>query len=374
MSFHLYDIDEIFSSADGTVQFIELSVDNHSGENLLAGHTITVTENGVTHTFTFPTDLPSSATANTHFLIATQGFVNLGTGVTPNYIIPSGFLFTDGGNVTVNYAGVDSVTYGGDLPLDGSDSLNFTAGFIQTQGRSGTVGVASPTNFAGATGTVSVPGGGATINGTSGDDVLNGTVSADTINGLAGNDSLNGNGGHDTLSGGTGTDTAVVAARQQDVTTLDATHLVAGTIDLSMTSVERVKLTDKLIVFDTHPGEAAWQAQAILCAGFGEAGALGVLPQWISHASESVSMAALAQQVIDFYAPGISSAALVTYLYGSIAGVTPTQAQVDQFANDVGPGKSFATNGALLAFAASLQLNTDKMVDFVGTIQHLDLV
>jgi serralysin len=374
MTFHLYDIDEIFSSADGTVQFIELSVDNHNGENLLGAHSITVTENGVTHTFTFPADLPSSATANTHFLIATQGFVDLGTGVTPNYIIPSGFLFTDGGNVTVNYAGVDSVTYGGNLPLDGSDSLNFTAGFIQTQGRTGTVAVASPTNFAGATGTVSVPGGGSTVNGTNSDDSLSGTAGADTINGLAGNDTLAGNGGHDTLSGGTGTDTAVVAARQQDATTLDASHLVAGSIDLSMTSIERVKLTDKLIVFDTHAGEAAWQAQAILCAGFGEAGALGALPQWISHATETVGMSALAQQMIDFYAPGISSASLVTFLYGSIARITPTQAQVDQFANDVGPGKTYANNGALLAFAATLQVNTDKMVDFVGTIQHLDIV
>jgi serralysin len=374
MTFHLYDIDEIFSSADGTVQFIELSVDNHDGEGFWAGQFITVTENGVTHSFQFPTDLPSETTSNTHVLIATQGFVNLGTGVTPNFIIPSGFLFTDGGSVSVNYAGKDSVTYSGDLPLDGSDSLNFTAGFIQTQGRTGTVGAASPTNFAGATGTVSVPSSGSAINGTNADDVLNGTAGADTINGLAGNDNLSGNGGHDTLDGGTGTDTAVVNARLQDVTTLSSAHLVAGSIDLSMTSVERVKLADSLVVFDTHAGEAAWQAQAILCAGFGEAGALGALPQWISHATESVGMGTLAQQILDFYAPGISSAALVGYLYGSIAGVTPTQAQVDQFANDVGPGKTFATNGALLAFAASLSLNTDKMVDFVGTVQHLDIV
>jgi serralysin len=371
MSFHLYDIDEIFSNADGTVQFIELVVDDHSGEDLWAGKTITVTENGVVHSFTFPTNLPSAATSNTHVLIATQGFADLGI-VTPNFIVPNGFLFTDGGTVSVKYAGVDTVSYGGDLPLDGSDSLNFTSGFIQTQGRTGTVGIASPTNFSGATGTISLAG--SPIDGTSGDDVLNGTADADTIIGLAGNDNLLGNGGHDTLDGGSGTDTAVVNARLQDVTTLGPAHLTAGSIDLSMTSVERVKLADSLVVFDTHSGEAAWQAQAILCAGFGEAGALAALPQWISHATESVSMAALAQQIVDFYAPGISSAALVAYLYGSIAGVTPTQAQVDQFANDVGPGKTYASNGALLAFAATLQLNTDKMVDFVGTVQHLDIV
>jgi serralysin len=373
MSFHLYDIDEIFSNADGTVQYIELVVDDHSGENLWAGRTITVTENGVVHSYTFPTNLPSAATSNTHVLIATQGFADLGI-ATPNFIVPNGFLFTDGGTASIRYAGVDTVSYGADLPLDGSGSLNFTSGFIQTQGRTGTVGVSSPTNFAGATGTVSLPGAGSTVTGTEGNDVLNGTSGADTLSGLGGNDTFNGDGGHDTISGGAGTDTAIIGARQQDVTTLDASHLVAGSIDISMTSVERVRLTDKLIVFDTHAGEAAWQAQAILCAGFGEAGALAALPQWIGNATESAGMTNLAQQMLDFYAPGISSGALVTFLYGSIAGVTPTPAQVAQFANDVGAGKTYETNGALLAFAANLQLNTDKMVDFVGSVQHLDIV
>jgi hypothetical protein len=75
-----------------------------------------------------------------HRRIATAGFAALGI-VTPDYIVPAGFLFTDG--ATVNYAGVDSVTYGA-LPVDGTSSLN----------RSGMMGVNSPTNFAGQSGTI----------------------------------------------------------------------------------------------------------------------------------------------------------------------------------------------------------------------------
>ena len=103
MSFHLYTINELYSNADGSVQFIEMTVGNFDGQGFWAGRSISVSQGGTTHSFTFPTDLPSEEmTANTTVLIATQGFANLGI-VTPDFIIPSGFLFTNGG--TVNYAG-----------------------------------------------------------------------------------------------------------------------------------------------------------------------------------------------------------------------------------------------------------------------------
>ncbi len=94
-------------------------------------------------------------TANTTVLIATQGFANLGI-VTPNFIVPSGFLFVNGG--TVNYASVDSVTYGA-LPTDGTHALD----------RFGTVVTATPVNFSGATGVIGTnhaPTGDVTIAGT----------------------------------------------------------------------------------------------------------------------------------------------------------------------------------------------------------------
>jgi len=139
-SFHLYRINELYSNADGSVQFIELTVGNTSGEGFWAGQTIGVSQGSLTHSFTFPGNLPSTATANTSVLIATQGFVDLGI-VTPDFIIPAGFLFTNGG--TVNYANVDSVTYSA-LPTSGNLSLN----------RNGATGVNSPKNFSGVSGSV----------------------------------------------------------------------------------------------------------------------------------------------------------------------------------------------------------------------------
>ena len=113
MSFHLYVISEVYSNADGSVQYIELST-SAAGQHVLGGHAITGTQQGaLTHSFTFPGNLPSSATANTTVLIATQGFADLGL-VTPDYIIPNRpdgapFLYISNGKV--DFAGVDSVTY-----------------------------------------------------------------------------------------------------------------------------------------------------------------------------------------------------------------------------------------------------------------------
>lgn len=63
MSFHLYRINELYSNADGTNQFIELTVDDYDGQGFWAGHFIRVTQSGVSHSLTFTADLPSEATA-----------------------------------------------------------------------------------------------------------------------------------------------------------------------------------------------------------------------------------------------------------------------------------------------------------------------
>lgn len=140
-SFHLFQINELYSNASGTVQFVELKeAFGANGENFLSGHTLTFTQGGTTHTFTFPNDLPSTNTANANVLIGTSSFAGLGV-VMPDYVIPDGFLLTNGG--TVDYAGVDSVTYAS-LPTDGVTSIN----------RNGVTGVNSPTNFAGQTGSI----------------------------------------------------------------------------------------------------------------------------------------------------------------------------------------------------------------------------
>ncbi len=120
-AFHMFQIEQIYSNADGTVQFVVLhEFSGTDGENLWAGRALTMTHAGVPKAIVFPGNLTSSATAGRRVLIATPGFAALGL-VTPDYTIPNGFLATDGG--TLNYAGVDSVTYTA-LPTDGVNALN----------------------------------------------------------------------------------------------------------------------------------------------------------------------------------------------------------------------------------------------------------
>jgi len=189
MAFHLYRINELYSSPSGSIQFVELTVGNANGESSWAGVTLATTRDGVTRSFTFPANLPSTSTANTTVLVATQSFAALGI-VTPDYVVPDGFLFTAGG--TLDFGGADIVTYAA-LPADGRSSVS----------RTGAVATATPRNFAAASGTLTpMP----TISGTAGDDTLAGTPASELIEGLAGNDTLRSGGGNDTLWGQAGDD------------------------------------------------------------------------------------------------------------------------------------------------------------------------
>jgi len=151
-TFHTYQIDEMFSNADGTVQFVVLhEAVGMNGQNFLGGRMFTSSSGGMTNTFVFPQDLPGgscgyygctqSPTAFTRVLIATQGFAQLGI-VAPDYVIPNGFLPLSNG--TLNYGGVDQVTYTS-LPTDGVTALK----------RGGTTQQNLATNFAGMSGSVS---------------------------------------------------------------------------------------------------------------------------------------------------------------------------------------------------------------------------
>lgn len=134
---HLWKLTHVFSNASGSVQFIQLFVPE-DGESGVGNFTIT----SGSKTFTFPTSLPSGvSTLNTWILIATANFQSLPGGVTPDYIIPAGFLSTGGG--TLNYAGLDVWNYGA-LPSDGVHELK----------RDGSTPVNAVTNFAKQTGSL----------------------------------------------------------------------------------------------------------------------------------------------------------------------------------------------------------------------------
>ena len=145
-SFHEFKIDQIFSNADGTVQYVVMSepVTGDDGEGFWQGHALTtVSTAGGTQQFPFPTDLPSQSTKGRSVLIATSGFAALGI-LTPDYTVPNHFIPTAGG--TLNYAGVDQISLPA-LPNDGATAID----------RSGTHVPATPKNFAGNTVTLSAP-------------------------------------------------------------------------------------------------------------------------------------------------------------------------------------------------------------------------
>jgi hypothetical protein len=136
-NFHTFAIEQVYSNADGTVQFVVMhETQGLADGNLWSGRMLTATRAGTTKTFAFPSDLPSAATAGKRVLIGSQGLAALGL-VAPDYVMPDGFLPTDG--ATLNYAGVDQITYA-PLPTDGTNAVN----------RTGVASANLATNFAGA--------------------------------------------------------------------------------------------------------------------------------------------------------------------------------------------------------------------------------
>lgn len=139
---HQWDISEVFSNSDGTIQFVEIFgiADNEQGLN---GFGLTSNSGG---SFTFNANLPSSSTANTWTLVATSGFAALPAAPAPDYVLPDNF-FDASGDTIVYAGGADSWAFGA-VPINGVDSLDRTSG----------VGRNSPTNFAGASGSVNASG------------------------------------------------------------------------------------------------------------------------------------------------------------------------------------------------------------------------
>jgi len=131
-SFHTFQIDQIYSNADGTVQFVVLhEAFGSPSEQFLQGHQLTVTKAGITKSITFDHNLAMVSTAGRYVLFATPGFAALGI-VPVDYTIPNGFLPTDG--ATLNYASVDQVTYPS-LPTDGINAVGHNAGTVHNVAR-----------------------------------------------------------------------------------------------------------------------------------------------------------------------------------------------------------------------------------------------
>lgn len=142
-AFHLFRIDQVYSNANGTVQYVVMrEVTGSNGENMWAGNFLsTNSAQGGAMSFQFPSNLPSSATASRSVLIGTTGFAALNV-VAPDYTVPNNFIPINGGSL--DYAsGTDHIPLPA-LPVDGGTAIN----------RNGMPMPAMPTNFAGATATL----------------------------------------------------------------------------------------------------------------------------------------------------------------------------------------------------------------------------
>jgi hypothetical protein len=140
---HLWIINELYSNADGTVQFVELwECCGSSIETWMAGKDVFSN----TKTFVFPSNLVGD-TAYRYLLLGTTTYAAMSGATPPDYIIPNNFFSTTSDSVRWHVYPAATLSFtAGQLPLDGVHSLNYD----------GTTGVNSPTNWAGITGTVSL--------------------------------------------------------------------------------------------------------------------------------------------------------------------------------------------------------------------------
>jgi hypothetical protein len=148
--FHFWQVNEVFSNSDGSVQFVEFFT-TQPLQSFLAGHAIETRSQGATlETFTFPSVLPvAQSTANRFFVAATADFA-AAAGIEPDYEIPAAFLDPALVDAVVLVGGAPGTTFSfaaGSIPTDGLSSLDRAAG----------VGPATPTNFAGEVGTLPEP-------------------------------------------------------------------------------------------------------------------------------------------------------------------------------------------------------------------------
>jgi hypothetical protein len=140
---HLWRFDEVFSNADGSIQFIEMFVSDPNGthETFIAGKLL----ESDTQTYVFPNDLPNENTFQTWILIATPSFATLPGAPTPDFVIPANFFDPTGDELRYRTS-IDLLT----IPDDGSFPTDGTLGYL----RDGTIAANSPTNFAGQSASV----------------------------------------------------------------------------------------------------------------------------------------------------------------------------------------------------------------------------
>lgn len=153
-AFTFWQVHEVFSNDDGSVQFIEfLETQGVNGQRNFDGKLLQTFGPGspgpeLLEFLLFDQDLPSNQTANRHALVATAGFAALDGAVVPDFVMPDGFLDPDA-VVEIRLSTIDTFSFSqGAIPTDGVHSLYRTGPPTRPN---------SPTNFAGDSGSIDVP-------------------------------------------------------------------------------------------------------------------------------------------------------------------------------------------------------------------------
>jgi len=144
-NFHLWQVEEVFSNADGSIQYVEFFTSSDS-QNLLMDHVIrSVQTSTQLDSFTLGSDL-GMTTLDHFFLVATPGFKAV-SGIDPDYTFSQGQTFIHlGATNRIDLVGAFTAAFLFDpsmLPTDGVHALRFMAAAAPA------VVTAEPTNFAG---------------------------------------------------------------------------------------------------------------------------------------------------------------------------------------------------------------------------------
>ncbi|HVU28419.1 MAG TPA: hypothetical protein VHG71_11870 [Verrucomicrobiae bacterium] len=128
-----WTIAEIYSSANGAVQFIELSTQPAAGGLLGAGYQFNSQNALATQSHSYATGvLQFSGGGFQYLLFANSGFTQLPGAITPDYIIPDNFLFSPAGSLnvqTISGQFGSSLIYSV-LPTDGLHGLDASGDVI----------------------------------------------------------------------------------------------------------------------------------------------------------------------------------------------------------------------------------------------------
>lgn len=149
---HLWRFSEFYSSPDRSVQFIEMQeIGGSDAETNIRNHWYETNSYNQDHSELLGYDLPFG-TANKKFLVGTQSYAALPGVPAPDYVLPDGILDPSGDTVVWWFYQTITIPPGV-MPSDGVHSITVVDAAAPTY----SVGVNSPTNFAGETGTVVLP-------------------------------------------------------------------------------------------------------------------------------------------------------------------------------------------------------------------------